>query len=214
MQNINLLERKEPTGLSSPKTRRTALAGALLLLCAVAAYLLQVQQLRSLKHDMARVKAQSEHLQRAVVEVPSPDLALSDRLASEESQIQALEAVANTLSTGGLAHTSGFVATLRAFGHTSTEGVWLTAIDLDNRRGSMVVEGRAVDASRVPALLETLKAEPYFAGTAFSAIELSAGSRESAVPAERAMKFRVSTPTADVETRSTGATASNGTSSS
>jgi Tfp pilus assembly protein PilN len=148
------------------------------------------------------VQAQSQHLQRAIVEVPSPDMALGDRLAGEEREVQALEAIARTLSTGGLARTAGFVAPLQAFGHTATEGVWLTGLSLDSRRGSLVVEGRALDASRVPAYLQSLKADPYFAGTTFSAIELTAGIPTSALPADRALKFRISTATADIETAS------------
>jgi len=201
MQNINLLERKAPTGLASPKTRRAVLGAALLSVFCVAAYLVQSQELRAARHQLDRVQAQAEHLHRAIVEVPSPDLALSDRLAAEESEVQALEAVARTLSTGGLAHTTGFVSTLQAFGRTATDGVWLTGIQLDNRRGSMVVEGRAIDASRVPALLQTLKGDPYFAGTTFSAIEMTAGEPGSAALSERALKFRVWTPTADVEVK-------------
>ena len=106
----------------------------------------------------------------------------------------AQEAVAHTLSTGGLARAAGFVGPLQAFGRATTEGVWLTGLTLDNRHGSMVVEGRALDASRVPTLLQTFKAEPYFDGTTFSAIELTAGTATSALAAERALKFRISTP--------------------
>jgi Tfp pilus assembly protein PilN len=141
-------------------------------------------------------------VQRAVLEVPSPDVALGERMADEEREVQALEAVARTLATGGLAHTTGFVAPLQAFGHTATEGVWLTGLSLDNRHGSLVVEGRALDASRVPAYLQTLRAEPYFAGTTFSAIELTAGTSTSALAADRALKFRISTPLAEVEAAS------------
>ena len=173
------------------------------------AYLIQNRELRNLRHELDRVQAQTEHLNRSIAEVPSPDLAMNDQLAKEESEVQSLESVAHTLSTGGLAHTTGFVSTLRAFGHTSTEGVWLTGIVLDNRRGSMVVEGRALDASRVPALLMSLKAEPYFAGTAFSAIEMTAGAADSPTPADRALRFRVSTPKADVDEHAPGGTAAN-----
>ncbi len=122
------------------------------------------------------------------------EVALAGRLAAEEREVQALEAVAHTLSTGGLARAAGFVGPLQAFGRATTEGVWLTGLTLDNRHGSMVVEGRALDASRVPTLLQTFKAEPYFDGTTFSAIELTAGTATSALAAERALKFRISTP--------------------
>jgi Tfp pilus assembly protein PilN len=207
--NINLLERKAPAGLALPWVRRAIFASGLLAALAAGAFALQSRDLRAVQRDLARVQAQTERLQRAVSEVPSPDAALADRLASEEREVQALEAVARTLSTGGLAHTTGFVGPLQAFGRATTEGAWLTGLTLDNRRGSMVVEGRALDASRVPALLQTLKAEPYFAGTTFSAIEMTAAAPNAPSAADRALKFRLSTPTADVETRSQAAVPAN-----
>jgi Tfp pilus assembly protein PilN len=203
-QNINLLERRRPGRLASPQVQRAALMLGLLATVGLLVYLAKSRDLQALRQDLVRAQAQSEHLQRAIVEVPSPDVTLSQGLANEEREVQPLEAVARTLSTGGLAHTTGFIAPLQAFGHTATEGVWLTGLSLDNRRGSLVVEGRALDASRVPAYLQTLKADPYFAGTTFSAIELTAGNPTSALAADRALKFRISTPTADVETASPG----------
>jgi Tfp pilus assembly protein PilN len=199
-QNINLLERKAPAGLASRGVRRAVLVSGSLVTLGALAFVVQSRDLRTAQRDLARVQAQTEHLQHATAEVPSPDAALADRLASEEREVQALEAVAHTLSTGGLAHTTGFVGPLQAFGRATTEGAWLTGLSLDNRRGSMVVEGRALDASHVPALLQTLKAESYFAGTTFSAIEMTAGTANASSAADRALKFRMSTPTADVET--------------
>jgi len=201
--NINLLERNAPSGLASPAVRRAALWIGSAAAVGVVAYWVQTSELRALTQELTRVQAHTERLQRTIAEVPSPDVALADRLATEERDVQALEVVVRTLSTGGLAHTAGFVATLQAFGRTTTEGVWLTGLNLDNRHGAMTVEGRALDASRVPALLQTLKAEPYFTGTTFSAIEMTAGAGNSELAADRALKFRISTPTADVESTST-----------
>ena len=197
--NINLLERKAPTGLASRSVRRAVLVSGSVVTLGAAAFVVQSGALRTVRRDLARIQAQTERLQRAINEVPSPDAALADRLASEEQEVQALEAVAQTLSTGGLAHTTSFVGPLQAFGRATTDGAWLTGLTLDNRRGSMVVEGRALDASRVPALLQTLKAEPYFSGTTFSAIEMTAGTPDASAAADRVLKFRLSTPTADVE---------------
>jgi Tfp pilus assembly protein PilN len=198
--NINLFEPRKPAGLTSPWVRRTMLLSASLVVLGALAYLEQSRELHTVRQKLSRAQAQADRLQRSMVEIPSPEIALADRLASEEREVQALETVARTLSTGGLAHTAGFVDPLQAFGRATAEGVWLTGLTLDNRRGSMVVEGRALDASRVPALLQTLKAESYFAGTTFSAIEMTAGAADSPQPADRALKFRISTPTADVQT--------------
>jgi len=192
--NINLLERKAPAGLASPWVRRMMLLGGLVAALATLAGLAQSRDLQRVRHELTRVQAQTERLQRTMVEVPSPEIALADRLASEEREVQALETVARALSTGGLTHAAGFVGPLQAFGRATTEGVWLTGLTLDNRHGSMVVEGRALDASRVPALLQTLKGEPYFAGTHFSAIELTGGATDAALAADRALKFRIATP--------------------
>jgi Fimbrial assembly protein (PilN) len=207
--NINLLERKAPAGLASPWVRRAGLLSGALLTLGALAFVIQSRDLRTVQRDLARVQVQTERLQHAMTEVPSPDAALADRLAAEEREVQALEAVARTLATGGLAHTTGFVGPLQAFGRATTEGAWLTGLSLDNRRGSMVVEGHALDASRVPALLQTLKTEPYFAGTTFSAIEMTAGTPNASSAADRALKFRLSTPTAGVETPSQAAAPAN-----
>jgi Tfp pilus assembly protein PilN len=198
MQNIDLFERQVPTGLASPAGRRAVLASVLGLIASALVYLLQNQELRSTRHELERVQALNDHLQRSIAGIPGAELAMSDRLAAAEDEVHAQETVVHTLTTGGLAHTSGFATSLRAFGRTSTEGVWLTAIDLDNRRGSIVVEGRAIDASRIPLMLQNLRTDPYFAGTTFSAIELSAGNADSTVASDRALRFRVSTPTADL----------------
>jgi Tfp pilus assembly protein PilN len=197
--NINLLEAKAPSGLASPRVRQAILLAGSALALGIVAFVLQSRDLHAIQRELARVQAQTDRLQHALAEVPNPEVTLGDRLASQEREVQALEAVARTLSTGGLAHTAGFVGPLQAFGRSTTEGVWLTGLNLDNRHGSMTVEGRAVDASRVPALLQTLRAEPYFAGTTFSAIEVTSGSPASELAAERALKFRISTPTADAE---------------
>ena len=217
--NINLLERKAPSGLASPAVRRAIALTVAVVVVGALAYLLQSRSLVAAKRDLASVQAQTERLRHAITEVPSPDAALADRLAAQERDVQALESVAHTLATGGLAHTTGFVSPLQAFGRSKTDGVWLTGLDLDNRRGSMVVDGNALDASRIPALLQTLRADPYFAGTTFSAIEMTApaASGVAAAPgatgatgvttASGALKFRISTPTADVEAPGGGQTA-------
>jgi hypothetical protein len=198
-ENINLFERKPPSGLASPHVRWAILGCGTMVALGVVALGVQSRNLIQVRRELTRVQAQTGRLQRAMTEVPKPDAALTDRLDAEERDVQALEAVARTLSTGGLAHTAGFVGPLQAFGRTTTEGVWLTGLTLDNRHGSMVVEGRALDASRVPALLQTLKAEPYFAGTAFSSIEITPGTDSSPMAADRALRFRISTPATDAE---------------
>ena len=197
--NINLFERKAPAGFAAPAVRLALLLCGSVLALGALTFVVQTRDLHRVRQELVRVQAQTDRLQRSVAEVPSPEVALADRLASAEREVQALEAVAHTLSTGGLAHTAGFVGPLQAFGRATTQGVWLTGLTLDNRAGSMVVEGRALDASRIPALLQTLKAEPYFAGTTFSAIEVTAGTDASALAADRALKFRISTPAAHEE---------------
>src|SRR5690242_19178573 len=132
--NINLLERKAPAGLASSWVRRAGLLSGALLTLGALAFVIQSRDLRTVQRDLARVQVQTERLQHAMTEVPSPDAALADRLAAEEREVQALEAVARTLATGGLAHTTGFVGPLQAFGRATTEGAWLTGLSLDNRR--------------------------------------------------------------------------------
>jgi len=137
-------------------------------------YLGKSRDLQALRQDLVRAQAQSEHLQRSIVEVPSPDVTLSQGLANEERECRPWRPWRAPCPPVGW-RTDRIRRPLQAFGHTATEGLWLTGLSLDNRRGSLVVEGRALDASRVPAYLQTLRPIPIFAGTTFSAIELTAG---------------------------------------
>jgi Tfp pilus assembly protein PilN len=205
--NINLLERKSPSGLASPLMRAALLAAGSALALGALLFVVESGELRRVKRELARTQAQAERLQHDIAEVPSAEAAMADRFGSQEREVLALEAVVRTLSTGGLAHTTGFVGPLQAFGRATTEGVWLTGLSLDNRHGSMVLEGRALDASRVPALLHTLGSEPYFAGTRFSAIDVTPGPADATLPADRALKFRISTPAGEAEAPAPGMTA-------
>jgi Tfp pilus assembly protein PilN len=57
--------------------------------------------------------------------------------------------------------------------------VWLTAIRLEAGGGALALEGRALDAARVPAYIQGLRREPLLAGTTLAAIDLKSSEHEA-----------------------------------
>jgi hypothetical protein len=116
-------------------------------------------------------RVEVERLQRLLRQMPA-DAGKSDSLAGEEREVLALETVAARLSAGVLGRAGSFTDTLKALGRSTTDGVWLTGIRLHQASGRMALEGKALDASRVPALVAALGQQPQFAGTAFAALDI------------------------------------------
>ncbi len=135
---------------------------------------LEAQRAVSLRAELQRTTAEAERLQRLLEQVPSPSAGAAERLAREDSEVALLEAVAARLASGGPGHGGGFSATLRALGRTTIDGVWLTAIRLEPASGTMTLEGRALDASGVPAYIERLRRDPLLAGKALTSLDLKA----------------------------------------
>lgn len=173
-QNINLYQRqpKPPGGVFS----RTGII-ALIVLAAGGVVLLQqlgTREIADRRAEVARLQDEAKRLERMLAEVPSPNESAIDKLAADEREVAGLEAVASRLSAGALGRSGGFIDHLRAFGRATAEGVWLTAIRLDNAGGGLAIEGKAVQPDRLPVYFATLRTEPLFAGTGLASIEVKA----------------------------------------
>lgn len=131
--------------------------------------------------------ALSERLQRQLQEIPK-DATQSDELLSEEGDIRALEAVAARLSAGVLGRAGSFTDALKGLGRATHEGVWLTHIKLHQGTGRIMLEGKALDAGRVPALMAALGKQSQFSGTAFAELDISHDRTQSG---SRAVEFRI-----------------------
>jgi|GEM_PF-1859984 len=143
---------------------------------------------------LERTGAEAERLQRLLAAVSAPGADLRARIEAQEAEVIALERSAARVASGVLARSAGFSAPLQSLGRTTTEGVWLTAIRIDNDRGSLMLEGRALAAERVPVFIAGLGRDALLARTPFAALELKALSEAAAeteaAPAQ-AVQFRL-----------------------
>lgn len=171
MQNINLyvVRRAPRRGLFSRP--------GLLLMVAIAAsagttwHLLEARRIDAMRAELKRLDTDRDRLQRQLAQVPSAGAALASEIEAEERAVAALEGIVRRLGHGPLARTQGFTEPLRALARAAADGVWLAGVQLDNTSGALTLDGRAVDAARVPAYLAALRADRAFAGTAFAAID-------------------------------------------
>jgi hypothetical protein len=197
-QNINLLEPSQ----TAPSPARVALrraAIAAILIGAVTATIaaLQWRSLENARSELTQVRAEAQRLQREQVDAATPNPALVAQIAQDERDVAALELIAHQLTNGSFGRTQGFADELRAFGRATASGIWLTGLKLDNPTNSMTLDGKAIDASRVPALIHALESEPHFSGTRFASIELHT-SETQGNGAPRTVAFRIATPVSDL----------------
>ena len=197
-QNLNLLE-PTSTGPSPGRVglRRAAIAAVLVSVATVTVAALQVRGLGNARAELARVQAETQRLQREQIDAATPDPALIAQITQDQRDVEALELIAHQLTNGSFGRTQGFADELRAFGRATASGIWLTGLKLDNPTNSMTLDGKAIDASRVPALIHALESEPHFSGTRFASIELHA-SETQANSAPRTVDFRIATPVSDL----------------
>jgi Tfp pilus assembly protein PilN len=193
MQNINLLEPRVSRDHPNRALRRALLCIALLATLAFAAGVLESRVLEQTRSELAHVVAENERLSREQSSLAAPSAALLEELARDEGSVAAIENVAQLLASGNLGHTHGFTEDLRAFGRAIAPGIWYTNMRIDNASDSMTLEGRTIDASRVPVLIHALQAEPHFTGARFSSIDLRPDDADSAT-GTHALAFRIATP--------------------
>lgn len=152
---------------------------------------LEQRALHTQRAELARIQADTQRLQRVLAAQPKTTDGAT--LAQEEAQIAALERIAARLAGGSLGHTEGFSAVLTALAQASTDGVWLTGVTLDNAADQFALEGKALDAGRVPLLLAALRRQPRFNGTEFGRMELTRADDAGRGTPEGTVRFRIAT---------------------
>lgn len=192
-QNINL----HSTGRRrrAPVSRTGALAlGAAALVAAGTLYLLEDSRQAQLRAAGSETERAVTRLEKQLGAAPNATRNALEELNKTEAEVVALEAVAAQLSAGLLGRTTGFTAPLRALATGRTDGVWLTAVRFDNAGAQVALEGKALDAARVPALIERLRRLPQFSGTAIGALELKPAEEANQHGPASLVRFRLSTP--------------------
>ncbi len=190
--NINLYSRGRKSRAEMFSARGVALITLALLLGFGLLGLSEVRHTAALHNQIASDKAESERLGRALKQLPT-ESNHSDQLTAEERDIKTLEAVAARLTAGVLGRAGSFTETLKGLGRATHQGVWLTGIKLHQASGRLALEGKALDAARVPALIAALGEQAEFAGTAFAALEITReeGSGSSGRTGDAWVQFRI-----------------------
>jgi len=204
-QNINLHSAGRKS--RAPVSRIGAVALAVLALVAAAAlYELEAGRQKQLRVAAQEAETAAARLEKQLTAAPNAARHAQQELNALESEVVALEAVADRLGAGALGRTTGFTPQLRALARGTTDGLWLTAIRLDNAGGQIALEGKAFDAARVPSLIERLRRSPQFAGTTLATIELKPSDEPAAAHAPVSLvRFRLATPVIDKDKPANGA---------
>ena len=99
-----------------------------------------------------------------------PGLLLAAELGRLTGELSQLEALVAALAAEAGAAGRGFSAHLAGLARQRVEGLWLTGIHIDDAGREVVIRGSALDAARVPVLVQRLGDEPAFAGMHFATL--------------------------------------------
>lgn len=179
-QQINLFD---------PRFRRQkphfSAATVALAVVAVAALCIAIRELyahqnRSLEATLAQTEArvaqlreQSERLARDV-SGQARTTALADEFARLEERVRVRRGLLGDLRGGAATNVEGFSPYLAALARQTMQGVWLTGIEVASGSGELVLKGRVVESSLVPAYIQRLNREPLFKGRAVRELRLAA----------------------------------------
>ena len=187
---------KRPSGLRAPAIAALLAAGA-----AIVGQLWLESKAIDLHRTMAaRLNDDVQRTEKMLAALSAPAAVRAVATAATEADVVALEALAARLANGAVARAEPFIGPLRALARARADGAWLTGIRLNNASGQLVLEGKALDAARVPLLLAALQNEPRFAGTEFARIEMQPASEPAG-----AVQFRITSlesPASEARTNS------------
>ncbi len=99
---------------------------------------------------------------------------LESDIAKAESQLRRRAELLGEMKTNIGSNAGGFSKYLEALARQTTQGVWLTGIELSGKSNDLVIRGRALRAELVPAYVGSLSREAVFSGRALSSLQVSA----------------------------------------
>lgn len=138
------------------------------------------QRVGTLEAELERQRASE---QRALVQLASlresmptaiPSDTLQGRVDQLEQQRSELRASLQALGQAQPAASAQLHERLAALSRRQPQGMWMTELSLDERRGDLILRGRALSAGLIPAYLAELSLEPLISGTGFRQIRLEA----------------------------------------
>lgn len=147
------------------------LAG-MLAISAFAAF--QLKQMNKAVDDtgnrLALVQAQLDKMGGAGPKQKSK--ALEEQIQQADAEVTALQQAYDTLQKGDFGNTKGYSEYMRAFSRQILDGIWLTGFSIHGAGNEIAIQGRAVQASLVPAYIGRLKHESVMRGKSFEMLEM------------------------------------------
>ena len=152
----------------SARTAGLGLGGLALVLLALGVLAQQAmagleQREAGVKAALAQVEAKRDQILR---DFPprKKDPALAQELAAVEAQRQLLQDASSVLDSGKLGNTLGYAGYFRALAQARVEGVWLTGVDIAGAGNDFGLQGRALQASLLPAYITRLGQQEVLKG--------------------------------------------------
>jgi hypothetical protein len=187
-QQINLLDarfRKQKQQFSTAAMAKALglLAGALIALQFFAAS--QSRSLERLLADATRDAAQRREQLLALAKQYSAQgnsNAMEQEVARLREQLRTRNELLAEMKTGAGATTDSYSAYLEALARQTTQGVWLTGVEIGGKANGLVIRGRALRADLVPAYVGALSREPVFAGRSVTSLQVIAREEEAQGP--------------------------------
>lgn len=178
MQQINLYQEPFARPRDPLAARRLGLALVLLLLALAAVAGTQYLRLQGVEARAAALedqrRAASERLAqvRERVEAARGDADDGDPAAPLRAELAAKRRLLEYLDSGPIARRGGFSPYLEGLARRTIEGVWLSGIEIRAGGERLRLDGHAVRAERVPALIAALGEEDSYRGHAFRTLAI------------------------------------------
>ena len=122
-------------------------------------------QLRSAKE---KVEAETR---AAAIRKPSPQLIAE--VDSAEALLRRRADIAGLLESGAVGSTGGFTDYLRGFARQTSEGLWLTGLNIRSGGNDMEIRGSMLNAGALPDYIRRLGTEKAFQGRNFAALTMN-----------------------------------------
>lgn len=140
---------------------------------------------------------------------PRKSEALQRELEQASSTLSNLQKVAGILDQGQTSSVHGYSPYLRALARRTSDGLWLTGVQIQGNGDSIGLQGRALKAGLLPPYLAGLSAEKVLRGKKFAQLDLhepvasaaasaTASASASSSVAPRFVEFSLQSSAADV----------------
>ncbi|WP_374360355.1 MSHA biogenesis protein MshI [Pseudoduganella danionis] len=134
----------------------------------LAATTAQAQQVKAVLASREASKAAAT----AAFVAPRKSEALQQELELARSGLSNLQKVAGILEQGQAGGVRGYSPYLRALARRSSDGLWLTGVQIQGNGDSILLQGRTLKAALLPPYLASLSAESVLRGKKFAQLEL------------------------------------------